>query len=164
MTALIIGINTYKNQGISKLKGALADANAIKQYLLKTLKISESRIKMLTEENATRKNIVNAFMELEHDREINHGDAILIYYAGHGQQVKAPDGWATENVKNEIQSIVPHDFDGKGIHVIPDYTLGFLIYRISQRRGDNIVSFSTSMLYILVILVSDKAGWLDCHF
>lgn len=139
MSALIIGINTYKSKRLLDLKGAVSDVIAIEQYLKNILQIPESRIRRLTEEAATRKNIIDTFETLKNDRSINRGDAILIYYAGHGQTIEAPEGWDTEK-GNNIQSIVPHDFDGDNIHVIPDYTLGWLIYKISEEHGDNIVS------------------------
>ncbi|KAF8872485.1 caspase domain-containing protein [Gymnopilus junonius] len=139
MTALIIGINTYKtDKSLQRLKGAVPDALAMRQYLKGNLRIPDSHIQMLLEEQATRKNIIDAFIALQKKRSINYGDAVLIYYAGHGQEIDAPEEWNKDNIKHKIQSIVPQDFDGENVHVIPDYTLGYLIYKISEKHGDNI--------------------------
>ena len=136
MSALIIGINTYASPKMQNLKGAVADAIAMKNYLENTLGLSASRIRMLTDEQATRRNIIDALLHLERDDTIRSGDAILIYYAGHGEEVILPLG----EEQKKIESVVPSDFDGENVHVIPDYSLGQLVYRIGQKRGDNIVS------------------------
>lgn len=142
MFALIIGINNYAYKKIKNLKGAVADAESIKSYLMDQIKVPSSQIRMLVDQDATRKNILDALIAIKNDNRINPGDAILIYYAGHGQQICAPEGWTTENSENRIQSIVPQDFDGKrkGVHFIPDRVLGWLIDNIKEKHGDNIVS------------------------
>ncbi|KDR67569.1 hypothetical protein GALMADRAFT_147105 [Galerina marginata CBS 339.88] len=141
MFALIIGINKYVNEDLLDLRGAVSDARAIQSYLKDNLSLDGSHIRMLLDEDATRKGIIDALIALRDNDNIQHGEAILIYYAGHGQEVPAPDGWATltEGKEHLIQSIVPQDFDeDKGIHVIPDRTFGWLIEDIMEKRGDNI--------------------------
>ena len=148
--ALIIGVNKYTNDDVLDLRGAVSDARAIESYLKNELGVDESHIRMLLDEDATRKGIIDSLVALRDNDNIQFGEAILIYYAGHGQEVPAPDGWATESKENLIQSIVPQDFDeDKGIHVIPDRTFGWLIEDIMGKRGDNIVSLQGCALVFI---------------
>lgn len=83
----------------------------------------------------------------------------LMVWAGHGAKVMAPEEWHSADRMCEM--ILPHDAswsDGredfiKGIpaterktfvHGIPDRTLGALIYKLYELKGDNIVSISRS--------------------
>lgn len=65
--ALVIGINKYKELR-PKLSGAVADANAIIEYL--SSKTSASRIVSLKDKQATRKSIIEAFKTLNTSKEI----------------------------------------------------------------------------------------------
>ncbi|KDR76516.1 hypothetical protein GALMADRAFT_96265 [Galerina marginata CBS 339.88] len=139
MFALIIGIDKYNSDKLSSLRSAVSDALAIKNYLLNDLGVDDSHIMLLLDETATRKAIIDALQVLKDDHNIQRGDAILIYYAGQGMQIPAPDRWATERKGNLIGGIVPYDFDEPtGIYAIPDRTLNRLIQGIMQIRGDNI--------------------------
>lgn len=91
---------------------------------------------------------------------------------GHGDSVAAPQEWHSSDGKCEM--ILPHDAswsdlrqdleDGiapaerKGfVHGIPDRTLGALIYRLHQAKGDNIVSMRQLeiVVYQLIKVASD---------
>ena len=55
----------------------------------------------------------------------------------------APKGWQTTD--GLVEMILPHDvstFDKQGRYNygIPDLTLAFLLYKLSQEKGNNIVS------------------------
>ncbi|KDR69751.1 hypothetical protein GALMADRAFT_160255 [Galerina marginata CBS 339.88] len=139
MFGLIIGIDVYEDPDIYDLRGAVSDARAIGNYLQDNLNVDQSCIHMLLGRDATRQGIVDALIALKENDNIHRGDAILIYYAGHGQEAGAPVGWAIENNDGKIQCIVPQDFnDDNGIHVLPDRTLGWLIDDIMSKKGDNI--------------------------
>jgi hypothetical protein len=64
--ALVIGINRYKK--LPKLSGAVADANAVIDYL--SSKTSSSRIISLKDEEATRKSVIEAFKTLNTSEEM----------------------------------------------------------------------------------------------
>jgi hypothetical protein len=51
MFALIIGINIYKNNDWPNLRGAVSDAGAIESYLMDGLRVDNSRIRMLLDED-----------------------------------------------------------------------------------------------------------------
>lgn len=128
----------------------MSDAKAIRDFLIDKLGVDKRNIRMLEDSEATRQNIIHAFVSLQTNRDIRKGDAILIYYAGHGQEVEVSDQWPTEDGWNIVQSIVPQDFASNGnAHVIPDRTIGCLINNIMVEKGDNIVSLSSAYPIII---------------
>jgi hypothetical protein len=141
--ALLIGINDYRSNEWPDLLGGIQDAEAMQDYLENVMRIPPSRIRALHGENATRSAIIHELRSLKSNSQINHGDPILIFFAGHGDSTDAPPGWETED--NEIQLLVPFDGDSSGddgqiTFSIPDRTLGTLIEDIAREKGDNIVS------------------------
>ncbi|KIJ56327.1 hypothetical protein M422DRAFT_239548 [Sphaerobolus stellatus SS14] len=136
--ALIIGINRYAN---NPLKGAVADAEAFRDYLLNNLHVPKENIRLLLDHQAQRKIILEAFRALQKDTRIKRGDAIIIFYAGHGMEREAPEGWESGDPNNKIQMLVPCDFNPKArspIHGIPDRTIGTLLEGLSEKNGNNI--------------------------
>jgi hypothetical protein len=81
------------------------------------------------------------------DLRINRDDPILVFYAGHGGEVTTPKGWKVDDPK--VQMLLPHDYgsngDGRRVHGIPDKTIGALLSRIAEKKGDNIVRMSIKM-------------------
>jgi hypothetical protein len=140
--ALIIGINNYDGLKQHQLRGAVPDADAVEDYLKNELKVPSDHIRSLRDGQASRSEIIGAFKGLQHDQRINEGDPILIYYAGHGTEVAAPEGWETGG-RGKIEALVPQDYNnvqGQEVHVIPDRTIGAYLDRIAEKHGDNIVS------------------------
>lgn len=127
------------------MDGAVADALAFKTYLEEDLGVQPSRIRLLLNAQATRCAIIQELSNLADDQSINHGDPIFIFYAGHGGEVDTPKGWKAGDPK--VQMLIPHDYrpdvDGRGVHGIPDRTIGALLSRIAAKQGDNIVRIST---------------------
>jgi hypothetical protein len=127
---------------VTNLKGAVPDADAIHDYIQEALDVPSSQIRCLRNAEATRAAILREINGLINDDLIQHGDAIFIFYAGHGSAAPAPVGWETEGSK--IQFILPHDHlcaneKGVRVHGIPDRTLGVLLERLASAKGDNIV-------------------------
>jgi hypothetical protein len=135
--ALIIGINVYQDGKIPNLKGAVPDAEAIRKFICDELDVPDSQMTILLDSQATRSAIIGAFQHLAVNPAIQRGDPILIFYAGHGSVATAPVNWKTEDGK--IQMLVPVDCGIKDIHGIPDKTIGSLITKIADNKGDNIV-------------------------
>jgi len=141
--ALIIGINKYKNANMTTLKGAVADADLIQDYLEGHLNVPKSHIRNLRDVEATRAAIVSAFHALRADPRIKNGDPILIYYAGHGGETNPPNGWDAGGADKKIQMLLPHDYgtdiNNAEVHGIPDRTISVLINELAKEKGDNIV-------------------------
>ncbi|KAL5639795.1 hypothetical protein ACGC1H_006391 [Rhizoctonia solani] len=142
--ALVIGINAYPN--ISKLQGAVADADEIAHFLTSEsgLKVPPNQIINLRDETATRQNIIDSIKSLQINPSIDHGDPILIYYAGHGGQRNSTDEWKEAKGAHQVQVIFPYDYDVKTddssdpIECIPDRTIAALLNGLSEVKGDNI--------------------------
>ncbi|KAJ2922355.1 hypothetical protein H1R20_g14729, partial [Candolleomyces eurysporus] len=113
---------------MTRLRGAVPDADAMNNYLQTDLKVPPDQITNLRNEEATRSNIIAAFQGLRDDRRIKHQDPILIYYAGHGGEVPS----------NNTQTLIPIDYVAEKIHPIPDRTVAALINGISTKHGNNI--------------------------
>ena len=93
--ALIIGINKYQ-KGYRTLRGAVPDGKAFKKYLMKRLCVPESHIISLFDRDATRDKIIEGFRKLRDNKDIEEGDPIFIFYAGHGSQKPAHPDWVIE--------------------------------------------------------------------
>lgn len=141
--ALTIGINQYLNTEYTALKGCAADADAVEVYLESKLSVPKSQITSLRNERATRSAIIQAFRALKDDDRIDYGNPILIYFAGHGGQATAPEGWPCSG---KVQMIIPYDcgcqFGGEIVHGIPDLTIAWHLKRIADKKGNNIVRIS----------------------
>jgi len=78
---LLIGINNYQFQ--PKLKTAVQDATAVREVLSQRYGFKSDHLQMLTDENATRDNILHALDVLQ--QQAGDKDSVFIYYAGHGE-------------------------------------------------------------------------------
>jgi hypothetical protein len=106
-----------------------------------SLGVPTAQIKTLINKEATRDAIIAALRDLKNNTSIHRGNPILIYYAGHGSTVKAPDGW--EAGGDEIQILITYDTlcdsEGEVTVGIPDRTIGVLLEQLAQEKDDNIV-------------------------
>ncbi|GAA4841084.1 caspase family protein [Algivirga pacifica] len=90
--ALLIGINSYEhhnkeNGEWKNLEGAVNDATSMERILRHKYRFKKRNTKLLTTvEETTRQGIVEAFQKLI--AEVEKGDIVLFYYAGHGARVK----------------------------------------------------------------------------
>ena len=164
--ALLIGINSYADKTLSPLRGAINDVNDFKKYLKTKLRIPCDQIITLTEDQATRSAIIQSFKKLATDGRIENGDAILIYYAGHGAQLDPPQNHEAGGADSKIQAIIPYDCgcadtENKLIPPIFDYTLEKLLSYIAQKKGDNIVGCNVFLFYShLIYLVYRRSSWI----
>ncbi len=99
--ALIIGINKYHD--FPQLNYAVEDAKSMKTLLNTQYGFPEENIQMLLDEEATKNNITNAFYTLV--EKTGPDDAIVVFYAGHGETQKIPGG------KEDLGYLIP--IDGK---------------------------------------------------
>ncbi|KAI0026850.1 caspase domain-containing protein, partial [Vararia minispora EC-137] len=137
--SLLIGINHYASSEFPDLLGAVSDMQRIKDFLTSDLSVPEECIVVLADEDATRERIVLAIQELASPKNgINKGDPILIYFAGHGSTVRAPQNWTSDPT---IQVLVPHDGHSDGTvasSLITDRKFGSLLRDLANEKGDNI--------------------------
>ncbi|KAI0318754.1 caspase domain-containing protein [Amylostereum chailletii] len=143
--ALTIGIDKYAHHDVQKLRGAKLDADKITNYLRGQLLVPKDQITELRDTDATRSAILKAFTALQKDTRINKGDAIFIYYAGHGASGPTPETWKTGDTDLDVQYILSQDchmplddHSEKTVQPIPDRTIGELLRRLAEVKGDNI--------------------------
>jgi hypothetical protein len=106
--AIVIGIDTYDPKGLRgrwiNLDGCANDAQAVKQVLEARYGFPDENIKVLLNGDATRVNILNSFNDLLSG--CDKGDIAVIYYAGHGSQVKNS---LSEEKDMKDETMVPAD-------------------------------------------------------
>ncbi|CAE6409880.1 hypothetical protein ACGC1H_006488 [Rhizoctonia solani] len=158
---LIIGVNKYKAVHRQDLRGCVNDAKSMRDYF-HSIGVPPDNLLCLFDEKATRKGILDAFeSHLIDNPHIRTHDPIVIFFAGHGDRMLAPKGWHASD--GMVEMILPHDasYEGTGsdnpsdqevgirrtntldtdkkyVYGIPDLTLAFLLYRLSQEKGNNI--------------------------
>ena len=111
--ALIVGIDRYIYHDkieFKNLHGCVNDANAFRDILLKS-GVDSKNIKLLTNTDATKANIINSLKEIE--SKISKGDRFYYYHSGHGTKPK-------DILPSEYSGgfIVPSDFNNSFESVI----------------------------------------------
>jgi hypothetical protein len=96
--ALIIGINDYSHA--SPLGYAVQDAEGVAETLISDLSFSSEFVQVLLNEEATKSNILRAYMSLCQDG-TNENDRLIVFFAGHGYTERARRG--------EVGFLVPFD-------------------------------------------------------
>lgn len=140
---LLIAIDKYASYDLVDLKGAVADAEDVKKYFQEVVGVPKSRIKTLYNTKATRGAIIKSLHAIIRDRQIERGDPIVIFYAGHGGQGKPPPGWPAGNKR--IQYILSYNFTYDHVsntcaNEVKDFEIGEILEGIAKEKGDNIVS------------------------
>ena len=153
--ALLIGVDNYKSGRIWNLEACADDARRMQQWLMHDLQVPATNIALLVNKEATKRRIEDVFMShLVNNPTISHGDALLVYFAGHGSSVPAPRDWC-EGKPRYVQVLCPYDHDTKGpegrVAGISDRSLCAMLGELSAVKGDNITlildcSFSPSQL------------------
>jgi pimeloyl-ACP methyl ester carboxylesterase len=132
--ALLIGIDEYVN--VSDLRGCVNDVEALQIFLLNQLNVPENQIRVLTNTEAKRANILQAFQEFLIDNaDIKKGDQLLFHYSGHGSRMLDTSGLEADGYN---ETLVPHDARSPGVYDISDKTLAALLDRLAETKGDNI--------------------------
>ncbi len=134
--ALIIAIGEYsESSGWTKLSSE-NDVRHVKAAL-KIHGFKESNITLLKDENATKRNIVEALNDLK--ARILKGDIVYVHFSGHGQQVFDDNG---DEVDKLDEAFVPYDSPleyKKGVYegenLLRDDQLGQLIAQIRIKSG-----------------------------
>src|SRR6266566_751451 len=136
--ALLVGIDEYQAESVQDLNGCVNDVEAMRIFLLNQLGIPENHIRMLTNQQATRAAILHSFEAFLIDNPaVAFNNQMLFHYSGHGSQMKDTTGVEPDG---HNETIVPHDSrtHHPDVYDIPDKTLGALLARLAERKGNNI--------------------------
>ncbi len=138
--ALLVGINSYANlPSMYQLEGCVNDVNLMKKLLIEVFQFDSTHIRTLTDESATRENIINEFEKFLIHNARKEGQA-LFYYSGHGAQMTDLN---RDEADGYDETIVPHDSRDKKKRVIdiPDDKLGELLGKLTQKCKNVTVMF-----------------------
>jgi hypothetical protein len=86
--AILIAESEYTDKNITSLPGPLADMEKMYEMLVNNYTFDKTRVIKLV--NATRTNILETITKVSTN--LAENDNLFIFYAGHGQMVKRPDG------------------------------------------------------------------------
>lgn len=100
--ALVIGVSKFQDPTIN-LKFAAKDAQDFSQYLVKEAKFAPDHVRLLTDEQATRENILDAVGDKWLPHVANPDDLVLIYISSHGSPSKVD--------LNGVNYLVAHNTD-----------------------------------------------------
>ncbi|KAJ7016293.1 hypothetical protein C8F04DRAFT_1163119 [Mycena alexandri] len=119
----------YANDDRWSLDECVNDANLVESFIKTTL------LRVSTSWTIFHSHLIE-------NTNINPGDAIIFYFAGHGSRVTAPTGW--ESNDDLIETICPHDQRisvnevVQGVPGIPDVTIAALLRELARCKGNNI--------------------------
>jgi len=104
--ALLAGINKYPDPR-NNLNGCINDVNDMSEFLIKQKSFNKADIKILTDENATKANIIEGLHWLADGAK--SGDQLFFQYSGHGAQMPSQAKRGEPDKLDEV--ICPYDFD-----------------------------------------------------
>jgi len=103
--ALLVGINNYK--GVSDLRGCLEDVRNIQDILTGYFGFTSDRISVLTNEEATKENIISGLKDMVLNARKN--DQLVFHFSGHGSQVRDLDN---DELKDHLDELIcPYDMN-----------------------------------------------------
>lgn len=114
MKALLVGINKYNS---SPLSGCVNDIISVREKLIDDCGVSSSKIRVLTDERATKSAIVDRIRWLLSTKE----DKVLFYYSGHGSYLPNRDPDKDYEYTGNDQLICPVDFNWEKKYILDDY-------------------------------------------
>ena len=135
--ALLVGIGAYEN--FSRLAGAPNDARAMAAFLVGHGGFGDGDIRILTDSEATRDNILAAAQDWLVGG-TSAGDEVVLYFSGHGFQQWDQDN---DEADGKDETLVPVDAyldgDGRVRGMISDDEIGALLDDLTGRRVQVII-------------------------
>lgn len=107
--ALLIGVSDYIDPRIPDLEGPYHDVIALRQLLIEHWGFTPERVTTLLNRQATERAVLAALDSLKQNSV--PGDAILIYFSGHGTSASDPELGARLHLPDGSGAIVATDFD-----------------------------------------------------
>ncbi|MDX1942641.1 MAG: caspase family protein [Saprospiraceae bacterium] len=136
--ALMVAIDRYTSP-VPALRGCVNDRDALKDYLERQFSNSKDidlKIKILTDTEATKKGVVEAFSYFE---QAQKDDICLFYYSGHGSQSPAPKEFWHLDPDGMNESLVCFD-SRSGAKDLMDKELSYLIWKATNGKDVHFIS------------------------
>lgn len=136
---LVIGIDKYRHLDVLPLHSAVSDASDMVHFLHKEIGVPDSRIRSLTNSEATRDEMILALQDLATNNDIEPDDPIIVYFAGHGSVAD------TTEKSPEVQMLCPYDFIPRRegtecAQGIPYHTIRDCLEKTYKAKRNSIVS------------------------
>src|SRR5919199_1843930 len=137
--ALLVGINDYPGTlGFGALQGCLTDVELQRNLLIYRFGFHPNDIHTLTDRQATRQGILEAFEE-HLIRQAKPGDVVVFHYSGHGSQVNDPEGDNPDKLNSTfvpIDAFLPSGFPNTGgvVQDIMGHTLFLLMSAVQSEN------------------------------
>ncbi len=136
--ALLVGVNNYHDTRWIPLEGAVNDVKLQQELLIHRFGFQSDQILLLTDHEATRENILQAFEE-HLIKWAQPGDVVVFHFSGHGSQVFDPDQIFQDGQVSTIvpvDSILPPGYPNKGgkVNDITGHTLWLLMQAINTEN------------------------------
>ena len=103
--ALLVGINNYSK--INDLQGCINDVTNVRSILKTYFGYTNSDIRVLTDDRATKKNILDRLEKMVIDSK--SGDSLIFHFSGHGSQIRDREGDELNDHMDEL--ICPCDMN-----------------------------------------------------
>ena len=120
--ALLVGINRYSTG--NSLTGCKTDVELQRELLIYRFGFQPQDILTLTDEKATRNNIITAFDE--HLQQANKDDVVVFHFSGYGRKVKV-DALDSDTNINIVKSLIAYDTIESNKKQVNDILLDTLI-------------------------------------
>ncbi len=110
--ALLIGIDEYSNEFITPLRGAVNDANALRDTLVKYARFPDDHVFCLTsDDKLNMPNLGNMVTKLRYiASKVKPGDVFVFFFAGHGINFKGQHDLKEQNYLLMYESDIRDDF------------------------------------------------------
>ncbi|MFT7486013.1 MAG: hypothetical protein ACI9F9_001866 [Candidatus Paceibacteria bacterium] len=144
-TALLVGVGDYGPSGLHDLPGCRNDVELMRALLSDRFGFPETEIFVLLDDQATHKNIVQAFDEVLLKRSGPETQAIF-YMAGHGSRVHDLSGEKTAEVDSMDSTFLAYDSRMGGLrgeHDISDDELRCLMEALT-RKTEHVLAITDS--------------------
>lgn len=141
--ALLVGVDQYQAP-ITPLGGCVNDVKKLQAYLENDKENFETLIHSLTDQKATKANMVSGFRE--HLAKAKKGDTVLFYYSGHGTQEDADEVFWRGEADKKIEALVCYDSVSvengtPRMALLADKELRFLIQEVAQSEPHIVTIF-----------------------
>ncbi|HEY9615007.1 caspase family protein [Allocoleopsis sp.] len=140
--ALLVGINAYvNNRRFPSLRGCLTDVELQRQLLIYRFGFNPQDILILTDTQATRQGILEAF-EQHLIEQAQPGDVVVFHFSGYGSQIADPDCDSADCLNS---TLVPVDSSWHLERSVPDimgYTLWLLIAALKTENVTVVIDAS----------------------
>lgn len=131
--ALLIGINEYP-PGVSNLLGCVRDVENMEALLTTNYTAYRPEIVTLTDEQASRANVLLAFRE--HLGKAKPGDTIYFHYSGHGSLENAPPEFWDFFPNRQNSTLVLADSRKDGGLDLANKELAILMHELASTQAD----------------------------